>query len=188
MVVPRNKKELQAFLGIINYLNKVSPGTSVPCRPLRKLMSNKATWTWNASYQQLFDRAKSLIEAEMCMKFYDDTKPLYLETDASGVGLGVVLLQLRDNTNCPKDTAPDNPILCPIAFVSKSLTCAEQRYSNIKCEALGILDSLEKLHHYCFGREVHVITDHKPFGINIQERCSHIVTEDPAYTTKNAPG
>ena len=25
----------------------------------------------------------------MCMKFYDDTKPLYLETDASGVGLGV---------------------------------------------------------------------------------------------------
>ena len=59
------------------------------------------------------------------MKFYDDTKPLYLETDASGVSLGAALLQLRDNTNCPKDTAPDNTILCLIAFLSKCLTGAE---------------------------------------------------------------
>ena len=69
---------------------------------------------------QLFNNAKSLIKTEMCMKFYDDTKLLYLETDASGVSLGAALLQLRDNMNCQKDTAPDNTILCPIAFVSKS--------------------------------------------------------------------
>ena len=105
---------------------------------LRKLMSSKATWTWNASYQQLFNKAKSIIKVEMCMKFYDDTKLLYLETDASGVGLGAALLPLRDNTNCPKRHAPDNTILYPIAFASKSLTGAVQRYSNIECEALGI--------------------------------------------------
>ena len=80
---------------------------------------------WNASYQQLFDKAKSLIKVKMCMKFYDDTKPLYLRTDVSGVGLGAALLQLWDNTNCLKDAAPDNTILCPIAFASKSLTGAE---------------------------------------------------------------
>ena len=66
------------------------------------------------------------------MKFYDDTKPLYLETDMFGVGLGAALLQLRDNTGCQKDTAPDNTILCPITYASKSLTGAEQRYSNIE--------------------------------------------------------
>ena len=124
-------------------------------------MSSKATWTWNASYQQLFDKAKSITKVEMCMKFYEDTKPLYLETDASGINLGAALLQLRNNINCPKDTAPDNTNLCPIAFVSKSLTGAEQRYSNIKHKALGILHDLEKFHHYCFGREVLAITDHK---------------------------
>ena len=70
----QKKKELQAFLGIINYLSKFSPYMSEVCKPLRKLMSNKATWTWDASYQQQFKKAKLLIKAEMCMKFYDDTK------------------------------------------------------------------------------------------------------------------
>ena len=45
---------------------------------------------------------------------------------------------------------------------AKVLTGAEQRYSNIECEVLGILHGLEKFYHYCFGQEVLVITDHKP--------------------------
>ena len=85
------------------------------------------------------------------MKFYNNSKPFYLETDASGVGLGAALLQLHDNTVCQKEVVPQNITLCPIAFASKSLTGVEQRYSNIKWEALGILHGLEKFHHYCFG-------------------------------------
>ena len=81
---------------------------------------------------QMFNKAKSLIKAEVCMTLYNDTKPLYLETDASGVGLGAALLQLCQNTACQKGMAPDNMNLHPIVFASKSLTGAEQRYSNIK--------------------------------------------------------
>ena len=51
MLVLKNKKELQVFLGIINYLKKFSPGTTDICDPLCKLTSSKVTWTWNASYQ-----------------------------------------------------------------------------------------------------------------------------------------
>ena len=57
---------------------------------------------------------------------------------------------------------PQNITLHPIAFTSKSLTGAEWRYSNIEHEALGILHRLEKLHHYCFGQEVLIFTNHKP--------------------------
>ena len=132
MLVPKNKRELQAFLGIINYLGKFSTGTVEVCKPPQKLTSSTTMWMWNASYQQLFGKAKYLIKVEACMKFYDDTKPLYLETDASGVCMGAALLQLCDNTICQKGMALDNTILWPIAFASKSLTGAEQRYSNIE--------------------------------------------------------
>ena len=132
MIAPKNKKELQAFLGIINYLGKFSPGTTDVCDTLHKLTSSKVSWTWNALYQELFAKAKSLIKVGMCIKFYDDTKPLYLETDACEVGLGIALLQLHEGTSCQKDIAPDNTILCPIAFASKSLTGAEHRYNNIE--------------------------------------------------------
>ena len=60
MPAPNNKRELQAFLGIINYLGKSSPGTAVACDPLQKLTSNKAVWTWNTSYQSLFAKANYL--------------------------------------------------------------------------------------------------------------------------------
>ena len=45
------------------------------------------------------------------MKFYDETKPLYLETNASGIGLGAALLQTRDGMTCQKDSTPNNTIL-----------------------------------------------------------------------------
>ena len=78
MPVPKNKRELQAFLGIVNYLGKFSPGTAGACEPLRKLTLSRMMWTWNTSYQQLFGKAKSLIKVEVCMKLYNDIKLLYL--------------------------------------------------------------------------------------------------------------
>ena len=95
------------------------------------------------------------------MKFYDDANPIYLKTDMSGISFGAALLQLRDNTTCQTHMAPDNTILCPIAFVSKSLIGMEHRYSNIERKALGILHGLEKFHYYSFSREVLIISDHK---------------------------
>ena len=120
MLAPNNKKELQAFLGIINYLGKFSPGTADVYDPLCKMTFSKVTWTWNASYQTLFNKAKLLIKYDFCMKFYNDTKLPYLETDASGVGIGAALLQTQEGTTCQKDVVLDNTILHPIAFLAKA--------------------------------------------------------------------
>ena len=82
---------------------------------------------------------------------------------------------------------PDNIILCPIDFASKSLTGAEHTYSNIEQEALGILHSLEKFHHYCFGREVLIITDHKlQVSMFKKKRYSHIFTAYTMHTAQNS--
>ena len=89
---------------------------------LSKLKSTKAEWMWNATYQNTFEEANTFIKEDACMKFYDETKPFYIETNASEIGLGAVLLQTRDNMSSHRDEAPDNSILRPTAIGSKSLT------------------------------------------------------------------
>ena len=51
-----NKKKLQAFPGIINYLSKFSPSTASICETLQKLTSSKAICMGNATYQALYDK------------------------------------------------------------------------------------------------------------------------------------
>ena len=92
----------------------------------QKLISTKTGCTWNARCQKMYDKAKSIIKGDACMKFYNETKPLYTETDASGVGLGAALLQTRSSTSYIRDEVPDNSILRPIAFATKSLASMEK--------------------------------------------------------------
>ena len=162
MPPPKIKKELQAFLDIINYLGKISPSTASICEPPQKLMSKQSSMDMECFISGPIQQDKSWIKEDVCIKFYDKTKPLHLETDASCIGPGAPLLQTRDDMTCPKDTSPDNTILRPIAFAIKSLTSEEWRYSIFEREALGILLGLKQFHHCCFAREVSIITNHKP--------------------------
>ena len=113
-------------------------------------------------HQDQYKTAKTIVKKDACMNCNDMARCLYLETNSSSIGLRAKLLQVRDGMNCGCDATPDNIILCPMAFTSKSLSSAEQHYSNIEHEVLRILHGFEKIHHYCFIREVCIITDHKP--------------------------
>ena len=162
MPPPKMKKELHAFLGKIDYLSKFSPSTANICESLQLLPLSQTELTWNASYQKLFDKEKSIIKEDACMKFYEEIQPLYPRTDASGVRLGAAVLQTRSGTSCQRDKASDHSILRPTIFARKNLLGVERRYNNIERKALGILHGLKKFHYYCFVREVSIITDHKP--------------------------
>ena len=89
MLHQKCKMELQSFLGIVKYLNTFSPTTSEVCKLLRKLTSVKMDWAWNGMYQELYYKAKNLMKKDTYMKFYNTTKSLYLETDSSGISLGL---------------------------------------------------------------------------------------------------
>ena len=108
------------------------------------LMSVKATWSWNGSYQGLYDKAKRLTTRDACMEFYEASKPLYLEMDTSGIDPGACLMQMHEGMNCGCNEVLDNAALCPIAFASKILSSMEWQYSNIENEAQGTLHGLEK--------------------------------------------
>ncbi len=80
------------------------------------------------------------------MAYFDETEPSVIQADASKKGLGAVLLQ-------------DGK---PVIYASRTLTSAEQNYSNIERELLSVVFALERLHTYIYGYSVKVQTDHQP--------------------------
>ena len=124
------------------------------------------------------------------MKFHEETKPLYVDTDVFGIGLGSTLLQTRKGATYPRDIAPDSTILRPITFASKSLTSTEQRYSNIK-RGIVYIAWAWKFCHYCFAREVSKITVHKPLVAILKKMLQHCHKEYNVFSsgyTNSEPG
>ena len=88
------------------------------------------------------------------LRYFKPQTPIVIECDASGVGVGGVLLQNGH----------------PVIFVSQALTDTQKRYSNIECELLALVVVIKHLHHYVFGCQFTVHTDHAPL-INLFNKC-----------------
>lgn len=90
------------------------------------------------------------------LAFFDTSKDLTLQVDASKYGLGAVLLQEGK----------------PLAYASKSLTDSEINYAQIKKELLAILWGCKGFHQYIYGRHITVESDHKPLEAIIRKPLS----------------
>ena len=166
---PTNVKELQSFLGAINYLSKFIPHLSTLRSTLQWLVKKDSEYVWTPTHDRAFQDIKDAICNETLLSYFDKSKPVFIEVDASGQGLGAVLLQGNiDQFELDNASQTEGKFLefrnrlQPIAFASKSLSEAETRYSNIERELLGVVWAVEHFNHYTFANKVHIISDHKP--------------------------
>ena len=146
MPPPETPSRLQQFLGMVTYLSPFIPSLSTHTAPLRELLKKDSEFIWNTSYQEAFDRIKELVCKDTTLHYFDVRKPVTIQVDASGKGLGAALLQEG----------------CPVAFASKALTPTEQRYANIERELLACVFGAEHFHTYVFGQAFTIESDHKP--------------------------
>ena len=123
---------------------------------LRALLKKNTEFLWLPQHTEDFQH----IVQELCnpklLKYYDGTKKLYLEVDASKEAIGMALLQSvqeeQENeanggqqqnrveasvNDCEKYIIPND--LLPVAYGSKTFTDAESWYANIECESLGVV-------------------------------------------------
>ena len=98
----------------------------------------------NDSFQKIGDLIAKT--ASQLLRYYDRTKPMVVQADASQRGLGTCLLQEGQ----------------PIPLASKSLTDTETRYANIERELLAIVFACQRFNTYVLRRIFTVDSDHKP--------------------------
>ena len=147
MPKPDNKKAVERFLGCLQYLSRFLPQLAEVAAPLRLLTEQSAIFTWQTQQEEAFQSLKAMITTAPVLKFYDVKAETTIQCDASEKGLGATLLQNEQ----------------PVAFVSRSLTKAEQNYAQIEKECLAIVFACERFNQYIHGREqTTILTDHRP--------------------------
>lgn len=156
---PKNKKDLQTFLGVINYLGSFIPNLSEKTAPLRELLKKFALFNWTELHDEVFEYIKKCILTSNILVPFDITKEIVVQCDASQYGLGCCLIQ-------------DGK---PISFASRSLTDCEKNYSQIEKEMLSILFACTKFSFYTYGHKVRVVNDHKPL-LGIMKKEIHKIS------------
>ena len=107
MTSPQPKQELQSFLGAVNHLQMFVPHLSSNTEPLQALLKKENCFAWDENTNMCFQKIKSQLQKALLipLKYYDWSKLVTLQCDASLKGLGACIIQNRQ----------------PIAFGSKSL-------------------------------------------------------------------
>ena len=148
--VPKNVKELQSFIGGVNYYAKFIPNMATLCKPLYDLLKKGTKWTWDVKQQEAFGTLKSKLISTPILEIYDGQLPVKLDCDASNYGVGAVLSHVYPNGDEK-----------PVAYASRTLNKSEKNYSQLDKEALAIIFAVKKFNQFLYGRRFTLRCDNK---------------------------
>ncbi|EIE79073.1 hypothetical protein RO3G_03778 [Rhizopus delemar RA 99-880] len=147
---PSSGKEIQRFLGLVNYFRKYLPNISEVTAPLDKLrFEGKLDKLWTSEQESAFEKIKALLSSAPLLHHPDLEQPFYVATDASNYSIGAVLYQVIKNETRY------------IGFMARSLSSSEKNYSTTKRELLAVIFALKKFHPFLWGNPFTLYTDHK---------------------------
>ena len=132
---PKDVTDLRSFLGVASYYRCYIRNFADIAAPLHHLTGKGVPFVWDAECQSAFDLLKTrLTKAPVlrCPDFSDSAATFQLQTDASAVGLGVILEQ-------------DGHV---IAYASRTLTQAERNYSVIQKGCLALVYGMKQFCHF----------------------------------------
>ena len=115
--------------------------------PLRELIKKNAHFVWEEKHSNAFDDVKKALICPNILRFYDVTKEITLQVDASYGGLGATILQDEG----------------PVAYASKAMT-------------LAIVFGCSRFHQYVYGKKIRVETEHKPLEVILNKPLSQAPT------------
>lgn len=151
---PTNVKQLRRVLGIVQYYRDIWEKRTDLLAPLTDLVAECGTskvkrkplkpWRWDAEHQEAFQKIKNVIARDVVLAYPDFSQEFLIYTDASTRQLGGVITQGNR----------------PIAFFSRKLTKAQEKYTVTELELLSIVELLKEFKGMLLGFKVKVMTDH----------------------------
>ncbi|GFY21963.1 retrovirus-related Pol polyprotein from transposon 17.6 [Trichonephila clavipes] len=145
---PKNIHDIRSFLGLCSYFRRFIKGFCYLAEPLQSLLKSGVEFDWGPEEVEAFNSLKKALTSDPVLGMYDERASTEIHTDASGYGIGAVLVQIQNNVEKV------------IAYASRTLTKAEKNYSTTERECLAIVWATNKFRPYIFGKHFTVVTDH----------------------------
>jgi hypothetical protein len=130
---------------MVNYYRDMWVRRSEVLAPLTSMTSKNVKFIQTDELQKAFDNKKKIICRESMLTFPDFSKPFHIYTDASDKQLGAFITQDEKY----------------IAFYSRKLNSAQQRYTTGEQDLLSIVEALREFRNILLGYKIIVHTDHK---------------------------
>lgn len=141
--IPKNVKGVRGFLGLTGYYRKFIVNYGIIAKPLTKLTKERIQWNSNAL--AAFETLKKTVTTAPVLALPNFQIPFEVECDASGKGVGAVLMQQRH----------------PIAFFSKAFSKSSMSKSVYEKELLALVLVVQHWRQYLLGRKFTIYTDQK---------------------------
>jgi hypothetical protein len=141
---PTTVCQIQSFLGLAGYYRRFIPDFSRITKPMTELLKKGAKFEWGQKCEDAFHTLRQHLSTAPVLAQLDN-KPFDVYCDASGTGLGSVLMH-------------DNQV---IAYASRALRLHEQNYPTHDLELAVVVHALKMWRHYLMGIHFNIYTDHK---------------------------
>jgi hypothetical protein len=142
---PMSVSEVQSFLGLVGYYQRFISNFSKITKPITELLKKWNKYVWSDACDEAFKNLKKLFTTSPVVAQPDTDKPFDVYYDASGTGLGGVLMQEGQM----------------ISYSSWQLRCHEKNYPTQDLELAALVMALRTWRHYVHGNVVHIYTYHK---------------------------
>ena len=142
---PSSVHQIRSFLGLAGYYRRFIPDFSRIAKPMTELLKNGVKFVWDEKCEKSFHTLREQLTTAPVLAQPDNTKSFDVYCDASGTGLGCVLMQ-------------DNRV---IAYASRALRPHEQNYPTHDLELAAVIHALKIWRHYLMGTHCNIYTDHK---------------------------
>lgn len=149
---PRSAKEVQRFLGLVQYIGQFMPNLASYTTPISALAKKNRRFIWTPLHDHCLESIKGLACRTPILRPINPSsdEPIWVVTDASVSGIGGYYGQGKTWQT-----------MRPAGFHSRKFIPAQVNYATHEQEILAVIETLMKYEDKLLGRKFVVVTDHR---------------------------